>query len=91
MPAERAAEQAVDLARGQGCELVDHHDRGDRRALHPCDERDEVNDDRSGEHRAQQQPAVCVQAEVDDREGRDRLVQIQHGRTLAGCEPRRQL
>jgi hypothetical protein len=79
-----AGEQAVDLACGQRRELVDHHDRGDRRALHPCDERDEVDDDRPGEHRAQQQPAACIKAEVDDRGGRDRPVRVQGGVSSLG-------
>jgi hypothetical protein len=76
MPAERARPKSRLTCPAASGELVDHHDRGDRGALHPRDERDEVHDDRPGEHRAQQEAAVCVQAEVDDRGGRERAALV---------------
>ena len=64
IPAERpAAEQARDAVGGDGTELVDQDQGGQRLVLVVGGDGQEVLDDRGGDHRGQQRTAVSFQAE----------------------------
>jgi hypothetical protein len=74
-----AAEQPGDPVRRDGAELVDQDQGGQRLVLVVGSDSQEVLDDRGGDHRGQQRPAVRVQAEVDDLAGLDGSQQVDPG------------